>query len=184
MYKAKPFTVSSPDAKAQGAVFAPYIQVLEGSSLASFIDEYGLRDMDMQEFYPQANICAMQSTMQEQIGQFSGELVSIGKESISIIEFPDNVDDFPSAFAALHGMYQAIHRNIPEEEGWQYKQLDEENSRVVFNAPYEPFAAYGYVWAIAKRYCPRNRDFSVYMEEDNGLTAYRIALKGDVIRIK
>lgn len=177
MYKAEKFKASSPDSKAQGPVFAPYVQILEGSPLAHLIAEYELDKLDMEAFYPQERICNMQAQIAEKMGLFSGDLVSVGKESIASIGFPPEVTTMEDAFGMLHNIYQAIHQNIPEEEGWRYEQVDANTSKIFFNSPYEEFAAYGYVWGITHQFRPAGKSFSVYMETEDDMTVYRVVLK-------
>lgn len=176
MYQAVKFQASSEDAKAQGIVLAPYLQILKGSVLESLIEKYDLDKLDMEAFYPQQYVCDMQAEMAEKMGLFSGELVAIGKESVDSIGFAPEVNTVEAALETLHNIYQAIHQNIPEEEGWRYYIDSENNITVTFNAPYEEFAAYGYIWAIVQKFRPEGSEFSVRMTQENELTTYQVTM--------
>ncbi len=174
MYTASRYQASSPSAKANGQVLLPYYQVLQGTDLAHLIDEYRLDELDPQAFYPQQRVCDMQSAMNEKLGLFSGELTDIGKRSIDSIPFPDNVQTVDDAMAMLHQIYQNIHQNIPAEEGWTFERISDHEILIGFNSPYEPFAAYGYIYAIARRFNPDNLHFTVHMNESEAITTYRV----------
>lgn len=177
MYRATKFKASSVDAQAQGVVFAPYLQILQGSELDALVEKYGLDKIEPESFYPQAHVCEMQSEMAEKMGLFSGELVAIGKESVPSIGFPPEIQTMQAAFEMLHSIYQAIHQNIPAEEGWVYESVDENAFRVVFNAPYEEFAAYGYVWGIVEKFRNVQDDYEVTMGKENDLTVFSVQKK-------
>lgn len=179
MYKAKKFEASSAEAKAQGNVFAPYLEVLKGSELEELIDKYDLESMEMEAYYPQQNVCDMQSEIAEKMGLFSGDLIALGKSSVSSIGFPPEVSTMAEAFGMLHQIYQAIHQNIPEEEGWRYVVIDDATSKIHFNTPYEEFAGYGYVWAIANKFCPDGKQPTIELEYENDQAVYRINLEDE-----
>jgi hypothetical protein len=176
-YVARKFTPSSSDSMAMGNVLMPYHGVLQGSSLEHLIEKYALDKLVADEFYPQQTVCDMQSEIVEKEGLFSGALVAIGKDSIASIGFPPEIQTVEGALSMLHNIYQQIHKNIPEEEGWRFEQVDETTQKIYFNSPYERFAAYGYIWGIAQRFKPEDMDFSVYMEEEGGMTVYRVKLR-------
>lgn len=174
MYQAVRFQPSSPAAKANGQVLMPYYGVLQGSKLEHLIATYSLDKLEPQTFYPQQAVCDMQRQMSAEMGLFSGELVSIGIKSIDTIGFPPEAKTVSDALNMLHQIYQMIHQNIPAEEGWAFEQIDENVMRIHFNSPYEQFAAYGYIYGIARRFAPGDKDFSVTMEEESGLSVYRV----------
>ena len=177
MYKAAKFQASSAQSKANGQVLMPYLGVLKGSKPDNLVTVYHLDTLEPTAFYPQQTVCDMQKQMSVEMGLFSGELVKIGVESINSIGFPEHVKTVKDALAMLHDIYQAIHQNIPPEEGWSFRAVSENTLRITFNCPYEPFAAYGYIYGIAQRFKPARKDVSVYMEEEEGLTVYRVEFK-------
>jgi hypothetical protein len=179
MYKATKFKASSPDAKANGQVILPYLGVLQGSKLEHLLKEYNIEEVDPEGFYDQQIVCDMQQQIVANAGLFSSELIEIGKGSIESIGFPDEVDSIEAAMGMLHTIYQAIHKDIPEDEGWAYEQVDDNTHHIKFNTPYEQFAAYGYIFGIAQKFRPADKVPSVYMEDDtdDGLTLYRVVMK-------
>ncbi|HEX3049369.1 MAG TPA: hypothetical protein VHP83_01860 [Aggregatilineaceae bacterium] len=177
MYRATRFQPSSPDAKANGQVLMPYFEVLKGSKLQHLIPTYHLDQLDPNIFYPQKTVCDMQFQMSKEMGLFSGELVNIGIKSIDSIGFPPEVKTLHNALDMLHQIYQAIHQGVPAEEGWLFESLSDTKKRIFFNSPYEPFAAYGYIYAIAKRFKPSETDSTVEMKEEEGLTVYYVEFK-------
>lgn len=179
MYTATKFQASSPDAMANGQVIMPYIQVLTGTPLEYLIDEKGVRDVQADKFYPQQIVCDMQSKISEQAGLFSGELTSIGRQSIESIGFPDEVNSIEAALNMLHQIYQAIHQNIPAEEGWGFERVSDTEMKITFNSPYEQFAAYGYIYGIAHKFAPDGLTPDVYMEDESGITTFRVVLEAD-----
>lgn len=176
MYKAVRFQPSSPDARANGQVLMPYVQVLEGSELEHLITEYGLDKLEATMMYPQQIVCDLQRQMVDRMGLFSGGLVAIGKGSIASIPFPPEVNSIEAALGMLHNIYQAIHQNIPPEEGWGYEKVSDTEIHIHFNAPYEPFAAYGYIFSIANMFKPRGTQVTVFMDEQADETVYRVQL--------
>jgi hypothetical protein len=177
MYRAVRYQASGPNTKANGQVFMPYLKVLQGSPLEHLIAKYNLDKLQPETFYPQKDICDMQRQMSEQIGKFSGELVDIGIKSIDSIGFPPEVKTVEDAMAMLHQIYQMIHQGVPAEEGWIYKKVSDSTLKIYFNSPYEPFAAYGYIYAIAHRFKPAGTDVTITMEEEDGLTVYIVEFK-------
>ena len=177
MYKAARFQASSLQAMANGQVLMPYLTVLSGSKLEHLISTYKLNDLDPQAFYPQQIVCDMQKRMSEDMGLFSGELVNIGISSIDSIGFPAEIETVEDALGMLHEIYHAIHRDIPAEEGWIFRTVSDHELHIHFNSPYEPFAAYGYIYGIAHRFNPSHKEVTVYMEEDDGLALYRVEFK-------
>lgn len=173
MYRATKFQASSPNSKANGQVLMPYLGVLQGSKLERLIKEYHLDQLKSDTFYPQQTVCDMQRQMFQEMGLFSGELISIGIKSVETIGFPPEVKTVQDALAMLHQIYQMIHQNVPPEEGWIFKQVSENTLKIYFNSPYEPFAAYGYIYAIVNRFKPEDKDAEIHMEEEDGLTVYR-----------
>ncbi|MBI5960884.1 MAG: hypothetical protein HY866_19250 [Chloroflexi bacterium] len=174
MYIAKHFQPHSPDAQANGQVFMPYLEVLRGSKLEHLIKTYKLDELQAEVFYPQQAICDMQKQMSEEMGLFSGELVAIGVKSIDSIGFPAEVKTIEDAMGMLNQIYQMIHHNIPKEEGWIFEKVSDKTLKIFFNSPYEPFAAYGYIYGIANRFKPAGTSVSIYMEEEKDLTVYRV----------
>lgn len=152
----------------------PYLQVLQGSKLAHLINEYQLDKLQPEVFYPQQAVCDMQNKMSAEMGLFSGELVNIGIKSVDTIGFPPEVKTIEEALNVLQHIYQLIHQNVPPEEGWIYKKVSDNTLKIYFNSPYEPFAAYGYIYSIVNQFKPEGSTFTVYMEEEDGLTVYRI----------
>jgi hypothetical protein len=179
MYKATKFKASSSNAKANGQVIMPYVAVLKGSELEHLLVEYDVEEVDPEAFYDQQIVCNMQKHIVENAGLFSGELIEIGKGSIESIGFPDEVKTIEDAMGMLHTIYQAIHKDIPEEEGWVYEQVDANTMQIKFNTPYEQFAAYGYIYGIAHKFRPKDKVPTVYMDDEteDGLTSYRVVLK-------
>jgi hypothetical protein len=177
MYRATKYQASSPSARANGQVLMPYYGVLKGSQLDRLVATYHLDTLEAEAFYPQQDVCDMQKQMSVEMGLFSGDLVKIGIKSIESIGFPDEVKTVKDALAMLHQIYQAIHQNVPPEEGWIFKAVSENVLMIYFNAPYEPFAAYGYIYGIANRFKPAGKTVSVHMEEEEGLTVYRVEFK-------
>ncbi len=177
MYRATRFQPSSPNAKANGQVLMPYLEVLKGSKLQNLIPTYHLDQLDPNTFYPQQTVCDMQRQMSKEMGLFSGELVSIGIKSIDTIGFPPEVKTLHQALDMLNQIYHAIHQDIPAEEGWIFESLSDSKKKIFFNSPYEPFAAYGYIYAIAKRFKPGSLDPTVEMKEEEGLTVYYVEFK-------
>ncbi len=177
MYKASKFQASSPDSRANGQVLMPYYGVLKDSKLNSLVNTYHLDQLEATTFYSQQTVCDMQKQMSAEMGLFSGELVNIGISSIESIGFPPEVKTIEDALGMLHHIYQLIHQNVPAEEGWIFRSLSDTEMKIYFNAPYEPFAAYGYIYGIAKKFRPEGMDFAVKMAEDDGLTVYDVTFK-------
>lgn len=155
----------------------PYLGVLKGSKLDHLVGVYQLDKLDPNTFYPQQTVCDMQKQMSVDMGLFSGELVTIGIKSIDTIGFPPEVKTVEQAMDMLHQIYQMIHKNVPPEEGWIFKAVSENELKIFFNSPYEPFAAYGYIYGIANKFKPANKSATVHMEEENDLTVYRVEFK-------
>lgn len=174
MYKATRYHPSSPTARANGQVLMPYFEVLQGSELAHLIKTYDLDKLDPNTFYPQQTVCDMQKAMSEKMGLFSGELTAIGIKSIDSIGFPEEVQTIKDALAMLQQIYHMIHQNIPAEEGWLFEEVSEDTLKISFNSPYEPFAAYGYIYAIARQFRPEDKSFSVYMDDEEGIAVYTV----------
>ncbi|MBN2304138.1 MAG: hypothetical protein JXQ72_06670 [Anaerolineae bacterium] len=177
MYRATRYQASSPESKANGQVLMPYFQVLQDSPLERLINTYELDKLKPDAFYPQQTVCDMQRQMAEEIGLFSGELVNIGITSIGTIGFPDEVKTVQDALGMLHQIYQMIHQNIPAEEGWIFEAESDDKMKIFFNSPYEPFAAYGYIYGIANKFVPEGKDATVEMAEENNLTVYNVTFK-------
>jgi hypothetical protein len=177
MYRAVRYQPSSPNAKANGQVLMPYLGVLQGSKLDRLIGVYQLDKLDPAIFYPQQTVCDMQNQMSKDMGLFSGELVNIGIKSIDSIGFPPEVKTVEDAMKMLHQIYQMIHQNVPAEEGWIFKAESENTLKIYFNSPYEPFAAYGYIYGIAHKFKPANTTPTIYMEEEDDLTVYRVEFR-------
>ncbi len=182
MYVATRFQPASAKALANGQVIIPYLSVLAGSKLEYLIDKHGIRDVDPQQFYSQSIICDMQAVIVEEAGLFSGDLVDIGIKSIDAIGFPEGVNTVESALGMLHDIYQMIHQNVPKDEGWSLERTSDKELKVLFNSPYKPYAAYGYVWGIARRFTPKGMSFTVYMDEDEAVTVFRIVTEPETKR--
>lgn len=152
----------------------PHLATLKGSILEHLIHDFGLEQLDPQGFYPQQVVCDIQKRMHDDLGLFGGELVATGRESLQAIPIPPEVTTLHDGLKLLHQVYQQIHRNVPEDEGWLFEDVSPTLLRATFNSPYEPFMAYGRLYFIANHLKPAGRAVLIQMEEIEGLAVYNI----------
>jgi hypothetical protein len=151
---------SKDEAKVLGQVMQAFLDNLRADAVRPLMDEAGLEAIDPDEWYPQQTFVDIYKKLETMPGG-TENIVAIGVQTVDALDFPETVQDIPAALQALPHMYSAIHQNIGVDEGWQIDSADNDEIRVTFNSPYSDYAAYGYLYSIARRFRPQGRSFSV-----------------------
>ncbi len=175
-YIATKFKASSPEAEVIGQAMLPFTQILTAEEIEPIMNAQGIEQVEPDTWYKQQTFCNIYQDIVENEGNFSMNLVAIGKTTMGAVTFPDEVDTLYAALSALDGMYKAIHQGIPAEEGWAVAQPDDRTYLVTFNSPYADSAAYGYVWTITQRFRPDKRGFIIEQVEKDGITQFTVRL--------
>jgi hypothetical protein len=151
---------SKDEAKVLGQVMQAFLDNLRADDIKPLMEEAGLESIDPQAWYPQQKFVDIYNKLETMPGG-TEDIVAIGVQTVDALEFPDAVQDIPAALQALPQMYDAIHKNAGDDEGWQIDVVSDDEIRVTFNSPYSDYAAYGYLYSIARRFRPQGRSFSL-----------------------
>lgn len=165
-YVAAKYFASSSNAQVIGQVMQAFLDNIHIEQIEPILRRHGLSEIHPDKWYAQQHFASLYRELAE---ENDVSLVAIGVQTIETLNFPPEVNSIPSALQALQSLYQRIHRNIPTEEGWNITELEEGRIRVDFNSPYADEAAYGYLYAIAQRFCPKGHEFAVRPIEDLGM---------------
>ena len=151
---------ATDDAKVIGQVMLAFLDNLQAEEIRPVLEEIGVDAIDPETWYPQQMFADIYSKL-ETMPNGTQNIVAIGVQTLDELEFPDEVDNIAAALQALPQMYSAIHQNIPDTEGWVIDQIDDQHIQVTFQSPYSDYAAYGYLFSIARRFRPEGYIFSV-----------------------
>jgi hypothetical protein len=160
-YIAQKGKAASAEVEVLGQTMVAFIENLRADEVKRLMALHGLNSIDPNTWYPQQLFLDIYQTIEDEHGEFSEYLVAIGVKTIDTVPLPEGVDNIAQAVGFLHGIYTAIHRNLPEGEGWTVDQVNEHFYRIGANFPYPPAATYGYLFAFARRFAPKGMRFTV-----------------------
>lgn len=161
-YIARPFVAGTPQAEVLGQVVLAFSQNLEAEYIAPLLPKYGLDNIDPTQWYPHQswmNVLRDLSAMPDS----SSILVAFGKAVVRTAVMPEEIDSIPKVLNALHAIHHANLRNIPADEGYSVKQIDEKHFHVYHNTPNPDDAIYGFIWGLAARFHAPGEYFAVRM---------------------
>jgi hypothetical protein len=147
------------EAKVVGQVMQAFIANIRAESIKPVLAKYGLTTIEPDQWYPQSLFADIYNELEKE-GQ-GQNIVAIGMKTLDTLEFPEGTDSIMTALQVLPAMYQQIHQGIAADEGWRIEQVSDQHIRVTFNSPYSDYAAYGYLYSIARRFRPQGSDFTV-----------------------
>jgi hypothetical protein len=166
---------SSPEAEILGLAVKAFIAgMTDASNPIPARHGFG-GGIDENAWYPRENYLAM-------VNELAGntyilDMVSVGLQIARCAPMPPHVNSIESALQTLDLSYHMGHRNIPGDEGWGYKKIDERTHYLVSRNPYPANLGYGLVFGLVERFAPQDTRFSVFLEEEGGYPAYRIVVR-------
>lgn len=175
-YIAKRLEASSPDAKVLGAAFVAFFQHVRSQETQAVMAKLGLEAVEPDKWYPQQLFLDFYRIAEADPDILSENFVAIGMKFAETIPFPDDITTVKEALYVLNDMNETIHQNTPPQERWLVEDKDDNTIIVKYNMPYHEDAAYGYLWAIAKRF--GSRDFRVtpiHDQVDDAPFAYEVS---------
>ena len=147
------------DAQVIGQVMQAFIENIRSEDVKPVLEQHGLTEIKPDEWYPQSLFAEIYDEL-ERDGQ-GQNIVAIGMKTLDTLEFPEGTNDIMGALQVLPAMYQQIHQGIGDNEGWRIEKVNDKHIRVTFNSPYSDYAAYGYLYSIARRFRPEGSRFTV-----------------------
>ncbi len=146
-----------------GQVMLAFLNNLRAENVKPLLEAAGLTEIDPQTWYPQQTFVDIYKKL-EKMPRGRETIIAIGYRTLDVLEFPPEVHDVESALHALPEMYRAIHRGIPEDEGWAIHVISDDEMHARFTSPYSDYAAYGYLFNIAQRFRRPEQEFMVKPE--------------------
>ncbi|MCU0476738.1 MAG: hypothetical protein MUC99_11635 [Anaerolineae bacterium] len=179
-YVAQKGKAASPQVEAMGAALGPMISNIRAEEVRMVLKEYGVEDIDLQQWYPQQLLLDIFRAVEGQYGEFSENLVAIGIQAIDAFAFPDSVTDIEAVIQFLQGVYQMTHRNHPAEESWLCHKVGENAYDITANMPYPDASSYGYLYGLARRFAPKGMRASVSspIQEEGKPTRFEVRFVG------
>lgn len=143
-----------------GGVMRAFLEHLGSQQVRRVLDEVGITIINADVWYNQQLFVEIYKILEMLPGGVE-DIVGIGASTIDSLDFPPTVKTVEDALNALPHMYVGIHQGVPEDEGWQIEKLSDRHFRVIFRSPYSDYAAFGYLYAIVRRFRPKTCNFAV-----------------------
>jgi len=161
-YVAEPFIAGTQDAQVIGQTMLAFLENLSAEQTRPIMEAHGLSEIDPETWYShQLWMDVLESIKEEQQGGSMMTFVAIGKEVVRTAVMPDAIQTIPDALHALHAIHHANLRNVPEDEGYQIEEVEDNHYIVLHNTPNPDHAIYGFLWGIAKRFKQEGETFVV-----------------------
>jgi hypothetical protein len=160
-YVAQKYVASSPDVKLVGGVLLALQQETGVDDIKPLLQTYDLSEIDPNQWYPQQLLLDFYKAIAEMKFNSKQNLTGIGIQFMSTIPIDPKVKTFKEAIEFITASIGTYNQNVPEEEKFTVPVYREGYAIVISNMPYPDDVLYGYIWAIAKRFCLSDGGFSV-----------------------
>ncbi|MDX2161151.1 MAG: hypothetical protein SF162_07500 [bacterium] len=159
MEKMKKYVASMPNAEIIGTALKPYDTALQRYQFEAVLETYGLTQIDPDVWYPQQLTLDIQKAIKA-LPDGSTALISVGMKIIEHAIFPpmESVSQAVQAFAASYPMN---FRNHAPTDVVKAELVTDHHIRVINCSPHSDEMIYGYVYGMARRFCPPNFSFKV-----------------------
>ncbi len=161
-YVAKPYVAGTPEAEVVGQTMISFADNLRSEVIRPILEKHGLTDIKEDQWYSHQLWMDILKEMDDTLGGQAGEaFVAFGMKVVENAVMPPEIKTIPDALNALHAIHHANLRNVPEEEGYRVRQVEERRYIVFHNTPNPDDAIYGFLWGMVRRFRPTNATFSV-----------------------
>jgi len=165
-YVAKAGIASGPDGKMLGAVLLAFVQNINAEELEPFLTQFHMSKIEPHEWYSEQLILDFENAILTSRFNSSENLVAIGVKGIDTTPFPPDIKTFEDAIESMNGMSKYVTQNMPDEAKMYIAVHSADGPTITANLPYPKDILYGYIWALARRYKPAGRRFSVKFVEN------------------
>ncbi len=167
-YVAKPFVAGTPEAEVIGQTMISFVNNLESSITRPVMEKHGLSEIDPEKWYPHQVWMDILKEIEDSMGaQSTMTFVAFGRQVVKNAVMPDAIQTIPDALNALHAIHHANLRNVPEDEGYKIKEVNENHYIVYHNTPNPDDAIYGFLWGMAARFVGDDELFIVERIEND-----------------
>jgi len=161
-YIAKPYVAGTPQAEVIGQTMISFADNLRADVIRPILKKRDLENIDPDHWYSHQLWLDILKEMDETLGgQASEAFVAFGMKVVENAVMPPEIQTIPDALNALHAIHHANLRNIPEEEGYDVRKVEENKYLVFHNTPNPEDGIYGFLWGMARRFRGENSNFSV-----------------------
>lgn len=162
------YVVHAEENEVLGQVLIALLQNLRQKDGVSFLQKYGIEDIDPEAWYPlQVYLDVFNDIMKFNPGEASANFVSSGMQVIDTAVFPPDFDSLP--FVDIMRNFNAAYRlnNRGPEIGEMVAEfVDDKHVQIVSTIPMPDDFNYGVLYAAARRFLPPGTSFTVYYDPE------------------
>lgn len=161
-YVAQPYVAGTPQAEVLGQAMIAFASNLQADTIKPILEDMNLTNIDENIWYPHQIWLDILKKMEETLGSAAnGALVAFGKQVVKTAAMPPEIKTIPDVLNALHAIHHANLRNIPEDEGYAIRKVNDNYYIVYHNTPNPEDAIYGFLWGLAARFKAADELFAV-----------------------
>jgi hypothetical protein len=161
-YVAKLYTAGTPQAEVIGIAVIAFAENAEADVIKPVLEKHGLGEIDPDAWYPHQLWLDVLHEVEDTFGGGATmALVAFGRQVVATAVMPPEIKTIPDVLHALHAIHHANLRNIPQEEGYQIKQVSDNHYIVYHNTPDPEDAIYGFLWGLVARFKAPDEMFAV-----------------------
>lgn len=166
-YVAQPFVAGRPDAQVIGQTMKSFIDNIEAEVIKPILEGRGMTEIDDDKWYPHQVWMDILKQMETDLGGgASTAFVAFGKQVVENAVMPPELNNIPAVLNALHAIHHANLQNVPEEEGYSIKVVNDNHYIVYHNTPNPDDVIYGFIWGLAARF-KQPKEYFVVRKIDN-----------------
>jgi len=162
---------------AQFVAFDPKVEVIGtaimsiaaglGKTALPILSTHGLDTVDPDQWYSQQTW--LDALKDIAMGQYNAmfDLVAVGMAVPNTAVFPPDVNSMVSALVSIDAAYHMNHRG-GEIGSYQISESTNDQLTVICRNPYPCDFDYGLIYSMARRFRPRNAQFTVYHDDQCG----------------
>lgn len=155
------FRSSNPNNVTLGASIQPVFTAM-GDRVSTILERHNFTQIDPNRWYPQQDYLNVYNDIYESQNGVMTDLVGIGMEILDQAVFPAEVDNLEKALLAMDGYYRL--NNQDEKAGWVVV-MNQQRARCISTTPFPQDLEYGILYALVRKFCPKNMSFKVEYED-------------------
>lgn len=124
------------------------------------LKQYGFTEIDPNEWYPDQMYPDMLKLRSQQQGAMQN-FVAVGMSVIDTAIFPENIVTIEDGIRALVDIHILNKRNTAPEDIYTIIASEPGHIRLIDGTPYPHDVVYGFIYAMTRRFCPKDHSFRV-----------------------
>ena len=158
----KRFVATDPGNETLGASMLGVIDAM-GEEIHPILNELNLQDIDADTWYPQQQYLDVYNAIYKKRINLMHNLVAIGMKTVDNAAFPPQIETLQDALMSMDAYY---HLNNRDKAGKWDVQIDDTSARCTSTTPFPPDFEYGILYALVRRFVPKDHTFKVKYEGD------------------